>query len=37
MPPKGKCDKCGQVYIGWALKYLGYRWCDCGGEIVLCK
>lgn len=35
--PKGKCNKCGEVYKGWALQYPAHRVCSCGGEIVMEK
>jgi len=35
MIPNGKCDKCGQIWYGWALKDPKNQTCDCGGTIVL--
>ncbi len=33
MPPKGKCNRCGAGFIGWALLQEKYRTCKCGGQI----
>lgn len=44
MPPRGKCNECGEVYTEWALEQEKNRKCDkivgrnrerCNGEIVL--
>ena len=36
MMPVGICQKCGQVFFGWALVQDGLDHCDiCGGEIKL--
>jgi NAD-dependent SIR2 family protein deacetylase len=34
--PKGRCEKCGHVYYGWALKAEKAPHCvKCGGKIRL--
>lgn len=38
MPPTGKCQKCGQVYIGWGLiNREDENVClACGGQVIIC-
>ena len=33
--PKGKCEKCGKVWYGWALELDVHRICDCNGGIII--
>ena len=28
---RGKCEKCGEVYYGWALEQEQEHQCECGG------
>ena len=30
---KGKCLKCGKIYIGWALEQGQEYQCECGGHL----
>ena len=30
---RGKCEKCGEVYYGWALEQGREHQCECGGHL----
>ncbi len=36
MVPQGKCQKCGELYYGWALKEPKHRTCElCGAPLKI--
>jgi len=35
MIPRAICPKCGKRYVGWALLYKEYRFCECGYALAM--